>query len=99
MAENSASDHHSDSQDSGNERFRKEPTVNDDGTISLWGVGPTCPGCGGPTHAVTAEAAKKPWWCKECNVRFDDDGNYGNAASFPAGNEPDECSLDTDSGQ
>lgn len=59
----------------GSERSRKPPTVHDDGTISLWGVGPKCPRCGGPTHAVTAKAASRPWWCKECNIRLDDDGN------------------------
>jgi len=72
----------------GTDRPRLAPTVNDDGTISLWGVGPECPGCGGPTHAVTADECERPWWCKECNVRFDDGGEYGSQASFPAGNEP-----------
>jgi len=70
------------------DRPRRAPTVNDDGTISLWGVGPECPGCGGPTHAVTADECERPWWCKECNVRLNDGGEYGNQASFPAGNEP-----------
>jgi hypothetical protein len=76
--------------DEGSRRHRKAPTVNDDGTVSLWGIGPQCPGCGGPTHAVTADKdAERPWWCKECNIRFDDDGNYGTQASFPAGNKPE----------
>lgn len=74
----------------GTDRSRKHPIINDDGTISLWGGGPECPGCGGPTHAVTGnEGAEMPWWCKECNVRFDDDGNYGSQASFPSGSDPD----------
>jgi hypothetical protein len=65
------------------------PTVNDDGTISLWGVGPMCPGCGESTHAVTADkGVEQPWWCQECNVRLDDDGGYGAQASFPADNDP-----------
>ena len=71
------------------ERHRREPTINDDGTITLWGVGPECPGCGGPTHAVTAgENATRPWWCEKCNVRLDDTGGYGSQADFPAGSEP-----------
>jgi len=69
----------------------KEPTVNDDGTISLWGAGPTCPGCGGPTHAVTGDTdAEQPWWCMDCNVRLDDEGNPGAHANFPAGADPTE---------
>ena len=72
----------------GSERTRTPPTINDDGTISLWGAGPVCPGCGGPTHAVTAEEAERPWWCNECSVRLDDGGNFGSAALFPAGSEP-----------
>jgi hypothetical protein len=79
----------SDGSTSGTERTRHEPTVNDDGTISLWGVGPECPGCGGPTHAVTADTdAEQPWWCEECNARLDDDGNHGAQASFPADKHP-----------
>lgn len=71
-------------------RYRHEPTVEGD-TIHLWGVGPECPGCRGSTHAVTgADDAEKPWWCQDCNVRFDDDGNYGSQAGFPAGSEPSE---------
>lgn len=71
-----------------NKRIRKQPTVDGD-VIHLWGVGPECPGCGGPTHAVTGdEEAEKPWWCKHCSVRFDDEGNYGSMANFPAGSEP-----------
>lgn len=79
------------SEESGSEtdRVRLAPTIVDDDTIRLWGVGPECPGCGGPTHAVTEDDAEKPWWCKECNVRFDDDGNYGSQARFPTGNEPE----------
>lgn len=73
----------------GMERTRHEPEVLDDGTIRLFGVGPECPGCGGPTHAVTGdEDAEMPWWCKECNVRFDDDGAFGSQADFPSGSEP-----------
>jgi len=57
-------------------------------TITLPGVGPTCPGCGGPTYKVADSPAKRPWWCPECIVRFDYDGNYGSHANFPAGCEP-----------
>lgn len=71
-------------------RKRIKPEVLSDGTIRLFGVGPRCPGCGGPTHAVTAKKAERPWWCKECNVRFDEDRGYGSQASFPAGNKPDQ---------
>lgn len=47
-----------------------EPKQVDDTTIHLYGVGPKCPDCGGPTHAVTGdENAEKPWWCKDCNLR------------------------------
>lgn len=72
-----------------NERVRREPTMIDENHMRLWGVGPECPGCGGPTHAVTgSESAERPWWCKECNVRFDDEGEYGSQAEFPAGSKP-----------
>jgi len=68
----------------------KEPTVVDEDTMRLYGVGPTCPGCGGPTHAVTGdESAKQPWWCENCNVRLDRDGKFGGQASFPVGADPD----------
>jgi hypothetical protein len=78
-------------------RHPKEPTVNDDDTITLWGVGPTCPGCGGPTHAVTAdEDAEKPWWCKSCNVRLTDTGEYGSQARFPADSKPTDQPTATD---
>jgi hypothetical protein len=78
-----------DPDDAGVDRARTEPTVNDDLTITLYGVGPKCPGCGGPTYAVTGDDnAEMPWWCKECNVRLDDEGNYGSQASFPAGSKP-----------
>lgn len=70
-------------------RFRRAPEINADGTITLWGVGPECPGCGGPTHAITAEKAERPWWCQHCNVRLDEDGDYGAAADFPAGSDPE----------
>ena len=57
----------------------------DGDTIHLLGGGPECPGCGGPTHAVTgADDATRPWWCQRCNVRLDDDGDYGAQAHFPA---------------
>lgn len=73
----------------GTDRVRQEPEKLDEGTMRLYGVGPKCPGCGGPTHAVTAaEGAEHPWWCQHCNVRLDDHGNYGSQASFPAGSEP-----------
>jgi len=66
----------------------KEPEIGGD-TIHLLGVGPECPGCGGPTHAVTGDAdAERPWWCKHCNVRLDGDGNYGSSARFPADSKP-----------
>jgi len=69
----------------------KEPTVVDEDTIRLYGIGPRCPGCGGPTHAVTGDkSAERPWWCQECNVRLDGDGNFGSQASFPAGADPDD---------
>lgn len=72
------------------ERPLHEPKVDGDGTIHLYGVGPKCPGCGGPTHCVTADPnVEHPWWCKECNVRLDGKGNYGNQASFPSGSDPD----------
>lgn len=71
--------------------IRIEPKMIDGNTIRLYGVGPTCPGCGGPTHAVTAsESAERPWFCKKCSVRFDDEGGYGSMANFPAGNDPNE---------
>lgn len=79
----------SDQSTAGSDRTPTEPKVNDDGTITLYGGGPSCPGCGGPTHAVTGDGdAERPWWCQECNVRLDDSGEPGAAASFPAGNEP-----------
>jgi len=71
------------------DRIHHEPEILDDGTIRLFGVGPECPGCGGPTHCV-APGGELPWWCQECNVRFTDGGEYGSQASFPAGSEPDE---------
>jgi len=84
----------------GSGRIRHEPEVIDETTIRLYGVGPDCPGCGGPTHCVVAdEDAEKPWWCKSCNVRLDDDGEYGPAASFPAGNEPGDRDQDTGNGR
>jgi hypothetical protein len=78
------------SQDVTTDRIRHEPVMVDEDTMRLYGVGPGCPGCGGPTHAVTAdEDADRPWWCKNCNVRLDDEGDYGAHASFAAGNEPE----------
>lgn len=67
-----------------------EPEKIDDDTIRLYGGGPECPGCGGPTHAATGdEDAERPWWCMNCNVRLDADGEYGNHARFPAGSKPE----------
>lgn len=75
--------------ESSEKRHRHEPKVEDDGTIRLFGVGPKCAGCGGPTHCVTDdEGAEMPWWCSECNVRFDDGGEYGSQARFPEGCKP-----------
>jgi len=74
-----------------------EPEMIDDDTMRLWGVGPDCSGCAGATHAVTAdENAEQAWWCKKCNVRLDDEGNYGNQARFPAESEPDSHRSDQD---
>jgi len=71
------------------DRRRHAPTINDDGTITLYGVRPTCSGCGGPTHAVTGDDdAERPWWCEHCNVWFDDAEGYGAQAWFPSGDEP-----------
>lgn len=70
-------------------RLLIEPEKADDDTMRLFGVGPECPGCGGPTHCVTADPdAEKPWWCQECNVRFDPMGVPGSQADFPSGSEP-----------
>lgn len=71
----------------------------DSDTMRLYGVGPECPGCGGPTHALSGgQEAERPWWCKECNVRLDDNGEYGQAACFPSGADPsttsDTCSSE-----
>jgi len=58
-------------------------------TITLYGGGPECPGCGGPTHAVTGDReAQRPWWCMNCEVRLDEHGNVGPHASFPKGSKP-----------
>jgi hypothetical protein len=62
----------------------KEPEMIDDDTMCLWGGGPRCAGCDGPTYCV-GSGGRRPWWCPDCNVRFTDDGEYGSAASFPAG--------------
>jgi len=52
------------------------PEQIDDTTIRLYGIGPTCPECGGPTHAVTEDTdARKPWWCQDCNLRLSGDGD------------------------
>lgn len=72
----------------GIDRIHHEPEMVDDDTMRLFGVGPKCPGCGGPTHCVSP-GGERPWWCKNCNVRFDDDGGYGAQASFPAESDPD----------
>lgn len=81
----------------GVERTRYAPSINDDGTMTLHGVGPECPGCGGPTHAVTAdEGAERPWWCQRCNVRLDDQGNAGSQADFPSGADPDGATEGTE---
>jgi len=79
-----------------NEPIRRDPEVIDENTIRLYGVGPQCPGCGGPTHCLTAdEDAEQPWWCQDCNVRLDDDGDYGSMANFPAGSKPPDRDQDT----
>jgi hypothetical protein len=65
----------------------REPTMIDDDTMRLFGGGPTCPGCGGATYSV-GPGGERPWWCPDCNVRFDDDGNYGSQARFPADSKP-----------
>jgi hypothetical protein len=71
---------------------QQEPERVDDDTIRLYGLGPSCPGCGGPTHAVTGdEDAEMPWWCQHCNVRLTGEGEYGPQARFPAGHEPEEA--------
>lgn len=77
----------SERQEQKTERRRTEPSTEAD-TIRMYGVGPRCPGCGGPTHAVTAEECERPWWCQSCNVRLDDCGEYGSNASFPSGSKP-----------
>ena len=61
----------------------------DDDTMRLFGVGPECAGCGGPTYCV-GSGGERPWWCPDCSVRFTDDGEYGGQARFPAGSKPDE---------
>lgn len=66
-----------------------EPTMIDDDTMRLFGGGPDCPGCGGPTYCV-GKGGERPWWCQDCNVRLTDAGEYGAHASFPSGSEPDE---------
>lgn len=64
--------------------------MSDGRTIHLQGGGPTCPGCHGPTYLVTETPrdGTRPWWCPDCNVRLDGDGEYGSQARFPAGSEP-----------
>jgi hypothetical protein len=53
----------------------RAPEELDDGTLRLYGVGPNCPTCGGPTHAVTGNKdAEQPWWCRDCNLRVARDG-------------------------
>jgi len=67
----------------------QEPTVDGD-TIRLPGIGPECPGCNGPTHAVAAEEdAARPWYCTDCGVRLTSDGEYGSSVSWPADFDPD----------
>jgi len=52
-----------------------EPKI-EGNTIHLFGVGPDCPKCGGPTHSVTGdETAEQPWWCQNCNLRVASDGS------------------------
>lgn len=67
----------------------------DERTISLPGGGPKCPGCGGPSYLVTdgPEDGERPWWCPDCNVRLDNDGEYGANAQFPTGSKPDSSST------
>ena len=61
-----------------------EPKKIDDSTMRLYGGGPRCVGCDGPTYCV-AKGGEKPWWCPDCKVRYTDDGEYGSQARFPAG--------------
>lgn len=70
-------------------RHHHEPEMVDENTMRLYGVGPDCPGCDGPTHCV-GPGGERPWWCANCNVRLSDGGEYGAVASFPAGSEPDD---------
>jgi hypothetical protein len=63
-----------------------EPKKIDDSTMHLYGGGPNCSGCGGPTYCV-AKGGMRPWWCPDCNVRFTDDGEHGSQARFPTGTE------------
>lgn len=78
-------------------RVKQEPEMIDEDTMRLYGVGPECPGCGGSTHCV-GPAGERPWWCKNCNVRLDDSGEYGSQADFPAGCDP-EKDIVTDGGR
>ena len=71
------------------DRYHHDPEMIDDDTMRLFGVGPECAGCDGPTYCV-GSGGERPWWCPECNVRFTDSGEYGSKASFPSGSEPDE---------
>jgi hypothetical protein len=64
-----------------------DPEMIDGETMRLYGGGPACPGCDGPTYSVGA-GGERPWWCPECNVRLDDGGGYGRHAYFPAGSDP-----------
>lgn len=58
-------------------RLLIEPEMADDDTMRLFGVGPKCPSCGGPTHCVTADTnAERPWWCKSCNLRVDGEATH-----------------------
>jgi hypothetical protein len=68
-------------------RAHHKPRMINDETMRLFGVGPTCPGCDGPTYCVVS-GGERPWWCIDCNVRFTDEGDYGANASFPAGATP-----------
>jgi len=70
-----------------NARPKHDPEMIDENTMRLYGVGPTCPGCDGPTHCVGSDG-ERPWWCSECNVRLTDDAEYGANVSWPSGNAP-----------
>ena len=76
--------------DGGSEQDRVEQDA-DGRTIRLYGGGPVCPGCYGPTYRVADDHSHRPWWCPECNVRFTEDGEFGSHAHFPSGVEVDDA--------